>query len=247
MTVPLYLTRATMKRHVPAAALRTLLLPDDAGRRAGAAHRLVWTLFADAPDRERDFLWRETDAGTFYLLSRREPDDRHGLFDLDVPKSFAPHLSVGDYLAFSLRANATVAKKAEGRARGKPADVVMAAIRDVAPGARAEHRVAAVGSAGRRWLEAQGARCGFALAPGTIDDDDDADDDRDASVALRVTAYRTLRVDHRGPDARIGVLDCEGVLEVRDPGTFVESVARGFGRAKAFGCGLMLLRRTSGR
>lgn len=243
MNAPLHLTLARVKRHVPAAALRALLLPDNAGRRAGAGHRLIWTLFADAPDRARDFLWRETDAGTFYILSRREPEDAHRLFDLEPSKSFAPSLAVGDRLAFSLRANATVAKKEEGCVRGKPVDVVMAAIRSLPTGERAGPRTAAVEREGRRWIEAQGARCGFSLAPAFDEDGADADTHAVPRPALRVTGYRTLRVDHRGPSARLGVLDFEGVLEVRDPDAFVAAIGRGFGRAKAFGCGLMLVRR----
>lgn len=242
MSAPPFLTRARVKRHVPADALRALLLPDEAGRRAGAGHRLIWTLFADAPDRERDFLWRETDAGTFYILSQREPEDAHRLFDLAPSKSFAPALAAGDRLAFSLRANATVAKKQEGRARGKPVDVVMAAIRSLPNGERAGARGAAVEREGRRWIEAQGARCGFSLAPADDDLGDGGLPDAPRR-ALRVTGYQTVRVEHRGPDARLGVLDFDGVLEVRDPGLFVASVARGFGRARAFGCGLMLVRR----
>ena len=42
---------------------------------------------------------------------------------------------------------------------------------------------------------------------------------------------------------RFSVLDFTGVLEVRDPAAFLAAIARGFGRAKAFGCGLMLIRR----
>ena len=225
MSAPLYLSRARVRRHVPADALRALLLPADDGRRAGAGHKLVWTLFADAPDRERDFLWREADDGLFYLLSRRPPEDRHGLFELDPPKPFAPALAAGDRLAFSLRANATVAKGGGPGVRGKPCDVVMAAIRDTPPGARAAARTAAVEREGRTWLESQGARTGFAVE------------------ALGATGYRTLRVDHAGPGARLGVLDFEGVVTVRDPDRFVSALGQGFGRAKAFGCGLMLVRR----
>jgi CRISPR system Cascade subunit CasE len=39
------------------------------------------------------------------------------------------------------------------------------------------------------------------------------------------------------------VLDFEGVLEVTDPVRFLAALANGFGRARAFGCGLMLIRR----
>lgn len=238
---PLYLSRARLRRSVPAAALRELLLPKAQGRRAGAGHKLVWTLFADHEDRERDFLWREADEGAFYLLSRRPPEDRHALFDLDPPKRFAPALTIGDRLAFSLRANATVARwDGTPGERGKPVDVVMAAIADVPQPGRAAARAAAVESAGLRWIEAQGARCGFTVP--TVEEDE-AEDEGVGRRALRVTAYRTLRVEHRGPTARVGVLDFEGVLEVRDPDVFLAALGRGFGRAKAFGCGLMLIRR----
>ena len=125
--------------------------------------------------------------------------------------------------------------------------VVMAAIADVPQPERAAARARAVASAGLRWIEAQGARCGFAI-PGPPGEEDE--DDESGAIhrrALRVTDYRTLRVDHRGPTARIGVLDLEGILEVRDPERFVAALARGFGRAKAFGCGLMLVRRVASR
>lgn len=54
---------------------------------------------------------------------------------------------------------------------------------------------------------------------------------------------------------RLSVLDLEGILVVTDPAAFLDKVAlklgtasdaaaqAGFGRAKAFGCGLMLLKR----
>lgn len=41
---------------------------------------------------------------------------------------------------------------------------------------------------------------------------------------------------------KIGVLDFDGVIDVVDPERFREAIGEGFGRAKAFGCGLMLLR-----
>jgi CRISPR system Cascade subunit CasE len=235
---PLYLSRARLRSRVPAAALRELLLPREGGRRAGAGHRLVWTLFADDPDRERDFLWREGDAGLFYLLSRRPPEDRHGLFDLDEPKVFAPCLAAGDRLGFSLRANATVARWDGTRGtRGKPADVVMAALASVPPGERATVRATIMEREGCRWLERQAGRGGFTISVGNQQDGDETRD------LVRITSYRRLRIDHRGPAVQIGVLDFDGVLEVCDPEKFVAAVAQGFGRAKAFGCGLMLIRR----
>ena len=46
-----------------------------------------------------------------------------------------------------------------------------------------------------------------------------------------------------GGAARIGVSDVSGVLEIDEGERFLSRVIAGFGRAKAFGCGLMLLRR----
>ncbi len=231
-------SRARLRRDVPATALRALLLPRGESARAGAGHRLVWTLFSDGPGRERDFLWREADAGIFYLLSRRPPEDRHGLFELDPPKLFAPVFREGERLAFSLRANATIARGGGPGTRGRPCDVVMDALRKVPPGARAAERAHVMQTAGRCWLERQGERCGFVLPPPP-----EAEDCEATRAPRCVVAHRVLQVDHAGPAARLGILDFEGELEVRDPGRFVQALAQGFGRAKAFGCGLMLVRR----
>jgi CRISPR system Cascade subunit CasE len=50
-------------------------------------------------------------------------------------------------------------------------------------------------------------------------------------------------LDRRNAAMRIGVLDLEGVLVVSDPARLCHCLAHGFGRAKAFGCGLMMIRR----
>ena len=38
-------------------------------------------------------------------------------------------------------------------------------------------------------------------------------------------------------------LEFEGLLTVSDPDAFLSGIARGFGATKAYGCGLMLIRR----
>lgn len=247
---PMYLSRARLRRDVPAAALRAVLAPDGAAERAATTHRLIWTLFADSPDRERDFLWREAEPGAFYCLSERPPEDRHGLFHVDPPKPFAPALSAGDRLGFALRVNATVSRggraPADGQpgVRGKPCDVVMDALRRATGGARAEARQRLLVPAAYEWLARQGAQHGFALPPLPPPrgerDRDDVDDG-----TFRVQGYRVLTIDRgrKQQPLRAGVLDLQGVLEVCEPARFVEAVRQGFGRAKAFGCGLMLIRR----
>jgi CRISPR system Cascade subunit CasE len=61
-----------------------------------------------------------------------------------------------------------------------------------------------------------------------------------------VLGYRVMRLERgrgKARDIELGVLDLEGTLEVCDPQAFVAALGHGFGRGKAFGCGLMLIRR----
>lgn len=239
-----WLTRLRLKRDVPAAALARVLLPDDPSERCQTAHRLLWTLFADDPERRRDFLWREERPGSgtsgrggFLVLSEREPVDAHGLFDMDPPKVWAPVLSGGDRLAFSLRANPVVTRKDGGR-RSKRHDVVMDQLRAIPKGQRAELRDAAMREAGRAWLDRQASEHGFAVL---VEEDEQAEEKR---PLLRIDGYEQLRIGRpREKPARLSVLEFDGVLEVREPDRFLSALHRGLGKAKAWGCGLMLIRR----
>lgn len=223
-----FLSRARLRSDASVGTLRSLLLPAEESARVSTVHKLVWALFAADAEQRRDFLWREVAPGHFYLLSARPPHDAHHLFELDEPKVFAPHLAAGDRLAFSLRANATVSRSAGPRSRGKPEDVVMRALHGLDGKERARQRADVVAREGRAWLSRQGERHGFTL---------------EGDAACRVVAHRVLSLARRGPPARMGVLDLEGVLTVRDPALLVETIGTGFGRGKAFGNGLMLIRR----
>ncbi len=221
----LFLGRASLKIDAPISALARLLVPGDAHDRAAAAHRLVWALFADGPDRARDFLWREEVPGRFMTLSARPPADPHGLFDLSF-KQFEPALSPGDRLGFSLRVNPVVARPVAKGQRGKRHDVVMNILHDIPVGARAEARPEAIAAAGQAWLARQGEAHGFKpLGQAACD------------------GYNRIRVPHAKGPAVFGVMDINGVLEVQDPGVFLAKLAAGFGRARPYGYGLMLIRR----
>jgi len=222
----LFLSRVRLRRDVPAVALARLLVPETPAERAAASHRLIWALFTDHDKRERDFLWREEGPGRFMALSRRPPVNLDDLFELEF-KPFAPVLAAGDRLGFTLRANPVVARPEAPGQRGKRHDVVMDLLHQVPTGERASYRPQAVLEAGRAWFARQGDAHGFVpLAPAAVD------------------GYDQLKIPRRdGKHAHFGVLDISGVLEVRDPPRFLEQLSRGFGRARAYGCGLMLVRR----
>jgi CRISPR system Cascade subunit CasE len=223
----LWLSRARLRQDTGAnAALARLLVPEGDGARLAAAHRLVWALFADGPERERDFLWREEAPGRFMTLSARAPQALPDLFDVQS-KPFEPSLAVGDRLLFALCANAVVSRAVAPGQRGKPHDVVMDAIHRLPGGQRAGARLGAVAEAGRAWLVRQGQVYGF-----------------EPAEKVGVDGYETVRVPRdKGADARFGRLDFTGLLQVTDPAKFVAKLSVGFGRARAFGCGLMLIRR----
>jgi len=223
----LFLSRISLRAEPSVATLAPILF-DTAGRhRSEASRRLVWTLFADREDRTRDFLWREDDARRFYVLSNRPPEDRHQLFTVET-KAFEPALSPGDRLFFSLRANATIGRPRGDKRAGKRDDVVMAALNAIPKHERAERRKEIIQSEGLSWLRCQGTAAGF-----------DFDDS-----GIAVDGYEPLTIRHSAKNAlRLSVIDFDGMLTVREPEIFLTKLARGFGRGKAFGLGLMLLRR----
>lgn len=217
----MYLSRLTLKRTPDVAALARVLNPAAAGPRMDAHHRLIWSAFAGDAQARRDFLWRDMGGGVFLVLSPRPPGDS-ALFERADATPFAPDLAPGDRLAFVLRANATrTVTEADGRKRHR--DVVMQALHALPKGARAARRLELAQKAGRDWLEGQGKRAGFAV--------------KDCGV----TAYDVVETRPGGP--RFGVLDFEGLIEITDPAAFLARLTQGFGRAKSFGCGLMLIRR----
>jgi CRISPR system Cascade subunit CasE len=228
----LFLSRIRLRRDAPAHALARLLVPDDAAARTAASHHLVWSLFADAPDRKRDFLWREEKPGQFMALSSRPPDDPHGLFAVEY-QSFAPLLEPGDHLGFSLRANPVISRQTDHGKRGQRHDVVMDALQQAKGADRATERPGVIASAGSDWLHRQGKTHGF--TPRGV---------------IGVDGYETVRIAREKSSAgkkpgpiRFGRLDLTGVLRVDDPPLFLAALAAGFGKSRAFGCGLMLIRR----
>jgi CRISPR system Cascade subunit CasE len=235
MTAELYLSRARLRasRGEALSAIAPLLVPDGEGQRAGHAHRLVWLLFQEDADTKRDFLWRDEGRGRFMILSRRPPSDPLGLFDLET-KPFEPVLAPGDRLAFVLRANPVLATqkatgpvKAGARARGKRVDVVMHALHGVPKGERVRARDRLILEAGTKWLSAQGKEAGFRLA-----------------CEPAIDSYSQIVIERRrGRPATVAVLELKGQIVITDPPVFIAKLSRGFGSAKAFGNGLMLIRR----
>jgi CRISPR system Cascade subunit CasE len=221
------LARARLRRDCPAQALARVLVPDTAGAQLGAAHSLVWALFADGRDRRRDFLWRQTRPGEFLILAARPPVDPHGLFALEY-KPFAPVLHSGQRLGFDLRANPVVSVPEKPGRRGQRRDIVTHALAKLAPAERTAKRESKIREVGAAWLANKGAAAGFSFDPGE----------------LHIDGEEWVRIPRQqAPAVTFSTLTFQGVLRVEDPGRFLAGLLAGFGAAKAYGCGLMLIRR----
>jgi CRISPR system Cascade subunit CasE len=79
------------------------------------------------------------------------------------------------------------------------------------------------------WLAGQGGKAGFDLLASQCED----------YTAQMLEGYRGTRKGQ----PQFGICEITGTLRITDPAAFLVQVSAGFGRAKAFGCGLMLIRR----
>jgi len=206
-------------------------------RGAYAEHQWLWRFLPAPPGTTRTFLFRRREVDglpRFYVVSDREPVAPSAHWQV-TSKPYAPAMAVGDLLAFDLRANPVVTSR---NAEGKPVrhDVVMQEKtrllqeRGLARWAdwTTPDRPALpdlIQRTGSAWLQARCQRLGISL---------------DDSSPLRVDGYE----QHcgKGGTLRVSTLDFSGRLRVVDPVALQKTLFTGIGHAKAFGCGLLLVR-----
>ncbi|ACL16915.1 type I-E CRISPR-associated protein Cas6/Cse3/CasE [Methanosphaerula palustris] len=196
------------------------------------AHSLIWDLFSDGPERERDFLFRqEVHQGmpVFWTVSERVPSDRNETWNIKS-KPYAPILRQGMHLSFVLRAN-PIRSRRDDLGKQHRHDVVMdmkTALKDSKPGDQWPAEDQIIQEAGLVWLANQGNAKGFSLQDG----------------AVRVDGYTQHRFvkPKKKQMVQISTLDFTGLLTVTDPERFTTALFNGIGPAKGFGCGLMMVR-----
>lgn len=198
-------------------------------------HQQLWRLFEADPDAERDFLFRrEQHSGgfpRFYLLSGRQPQQADGVWQVET-KVFHPLIRNGQRLAFSLRVNPVVTRRDE-TGRQQRHDVVMDLKHQTGyaelPNAERLPMAKLVEEAGKAWLHKRAEKCGFSFVP--------------EDICVEGYAQHRATKKGRGIPIRYSTLDYRGLLTVEDIGQFQLALLNGIGPAKAFGCGLMLVRR----
>jgi CRISPR system Cascade subunit CasE len=190
----------------------------------GQSHHLIWSLFGDRNGR-RPFLYRLTGSGPtqpVLVYSQEKPEDHHDLWDLETkPFALPDQLKAGDRVAWSIRVNATV------KSEGKRHDIVMRARR--AGGSEGLDALAA--RLVPLWLEPKLRDVGL---------NSGADD-------MLVESYARRRFAHnprgRGAAVTIATTDVRGIGTVTDQNALGGAVRGGIGSGRAYGCGMLLLRR----
>ena len=192
-------------------------------------HRLIWKLFSRSPQQPRDFLFRIDHHANwlqYYVVSEHPPDAAGNSWEV-VTKSYTPALKESMRLRFLLTAN-PVTTTTDDNGRRHRNDVVRHALRRHRDKKRAALRSDLTTNEGHAWLKRKGEKNGFSFT-------------RDEVV---VSGYRQLRFQktRNAGTVQISTLDFRGTLLVRSPERFLRMLFTGLGPAKAFGCGLMLVK-----
>lgn len=213
-----------------------------------AEHQWLWKFFPSGKDQARDFIFRRHEIGQmphFYIVSQRSPKVFSEAWQVQS-RVYDPQLTEGQRLSFQLRANPVINKKnAEGKSQRH--DVVMQVKKQLL----AEHGFGEEAKwadwkdeSGKpllyelvqkhcaMWLDGVAKRNGFEIVRAA-----------DGISLVQIGSYGQNKVSKSGHDIRFSTVDFSGELLVTNPETLRQALFNGIGHAKAFGCGLMLVRR----
>lgn len=196
-----------------------------------ASHQLLWRLFPE--DNERSFVYREEQGihgrPEFFVLSKSRPQAIDTILNVQI-KPFEPQLNKGDRIAFKLRVNPTICiTDKQGKSRRH--DVLMHAKKKAqADGENNPEGLRVImEQAVLTWLSDRKRLTQWGI---TFD------------CMPNIEGYMQHSIKKRfGHQVRFSSVDVQGVLTVDDPDLFLQQYQRGFGREKAMGCGLMMIRR----
>ena len=198
-------------------------------------HQSIWRLFPGSETaQKRDFIYhviKREKIPAFYVVSKRVPEDPEGIWEVET-KTYSPKIIEGLKLGFSMRANPRVTKKnTSSNVKNSPKhDIFMDAKQNyknnhsgqTPKGADWQNMIQETGS---EWLSRQGKRLGFSLQAGFVN------------------SYQRENFKSKGRNIQFGYADFEGILSVQDPEDLQSALFEGVGSSKAFGCGLLLIRR----
>lgn len=221
----MYLIKAGIKKSPSISSVANVLMPDDEDQRFGPSHKLAWSLFSGADNSERKFLYREKDKSLF-IMSPVMPsqNDILNVSCLEIKTLY----DAGSELSFLLRANPIKSVFVAKDARGKRVDVIMRALHSLSASERAEQREIVVAEESKKWLQSFEDKGGFKLQEFS------ADGYRQAKIRKSSGGKNNIM--------SFSVIEMAGRVTVTDSEKFEQTLINGVGGAKAFGCGMMMVR-----
>jgi CRISPR system Cascade subunit CasE len=207
-----------------------------------AEHQWLWQFFPSGEEQTRDFIFRRhtlEQIPRFYVVSQRPPVAFSEAWHVQS-RSYDPQLLEGQRLSFQLYANPVVTKK-NSAGKSQRHDVVMQAKKQILAerGLRFDAKWKDLPDEGTNpllyelvhnscidWLQSRARNHGFTV------------------IAAGVEAYQQNRAGKR--DIRFSTVDFSGELVVTHPELFQQALFNGLGHSKAFGCGLLLVKRADG-
>lgn len=190
-----------------------------------ALHQLIWNLFPNDGSKKRDFLFRKIDRSEdmgFYILSKDEPKESQSLHVLSKP--FTPKLKEDQKLSFSIIVNPVKT------VNGKKHDVWIHAKKRAQKDGVAKNELVSIGeNAVKKWFEHKGSQHGYSV-------------DLDNMIVNGYMQHKMYAGKH-SKHIQYSSAHIEGVLTVTDPDKFITMLHNGMGKSKAFGCGLMMVKK----
>ena len=192
-------------------------------------HQLLWQLFDSDSKAKRDFLYRQTvEQGQikYYILSKREPIDKRDIWQTVQFKIYNPKLTEGQKLFFMLRANPVIFSPDKKRKRY---DVVLHEKKKMnynqLPLEKKPPLQKVIQDSCLKWLTARASSNGFVVN----------------EKEVVVDGYRQHKLNKK--NIIYSSVDFQGLLTVSEPELLKSSLIKGIGKSKAFGCGLLLIKK----
>ena len=226
-------------------------------------HQLVWKLFWNNPDMERNFLFRKEMASrqsgngrnfpVFYVLSEHRPTNYEDWFHIET-KLYAPILATGDRLHFSLRVNPVISKpkfgdtsNGDNKRKSARHDVLMNAKHLTSKNYDEKYGEDV-------WKKDPELYSAF-LKDVKVAQEKDAKQwlikrGQNLGFELSENGFALGRIDFmqdpvhgRKKKLKLVFVDYEGVLTVTDSEQFIRTLTTGIGKSKGLGCGMFLVKR----
>ncbi len=221
----MYLTKLTFDPSVAGKEVKSLQVDNPYSH-----HQFLWSCFDSGSNQEQqqaDFIYRTDivmNIPVIHVLSERQIEQPISGWKLES-REFEFDAQQGQLIQFSFRANPTIDIKSDS-GRSKRHDVVMHAKKQAK--AQQLDGLGEIDIAVKQWLLKRAELFGVEFKEQTIE-------------YANYQQHAFKKGDER--QVKISTLDYQGVLTVKDPEKFQQALVHGIGRSKAFGCGLMMIKR----